>query len=240
MSVVRLFEKIGVDVKPRKTVGIYGPSMLGKSVLAAMLAREYCGPGGYVVVFGTEEHYADEEYRKLIASFAKPRYFINYCPDLESLFKYMNMVRAKRFEEKLALILDSLSFIAMREASKWSARGITEPRVIAARVIPALYSVSSYFKRLVVEKDALGVVVMHAASMAGMGKYRGFADLRPSMAMRVAHSLDHLVLLTGEKGNPDAPRKLTLVMSRLNPVMEGAQVEFTFTQLQKKQGKASK
>ena len=234
MGALDLLRKLGVEAKPKKTIGIYGPSMVGKSVLAAMVAREYAGSEGYVVVFGVEEHYSDSDYRELIASFVKPKYYINYCPDLESLFKYMNVVRAKRFEGKLALILDSLSFIAMREAAKWSARGVTEPRVLAARVVPALYSVASYFKRLTVEKDALGIVVMHASSTAGMGLYRGLTSLKPSMAMRVAHSLDYLLLLTGEKGRLDQPRELTLIASRLNPLAEGSKVTFKFQELEGK------
>ena len=140
----------------------------------------------------------------------------------------MYMVKKKSFDGKVALILDSLSFIAIRETAKWNMQGVTEPRVIAARVIPQLYTVAAAFKDLVVDKRALGIMIMHAGSMAGTGKFRGLTDLRPSMAGRVAHSLDYLVLMEAEGAALDAPRKLTLVMSRLSPLSEGKSVKFKF------------
>jgi len=153
---------------------------------------------------------------------------LNYCPDLESLYKYLGMVERKEFEGRLCLVLDSLSFIAIRETALWSMRGVTEPRVIASRVIPTLYTVAGIFKHLVVEKNALGIMIMHAGSTAGAGKYRGLVDYRPSMAGRVAHSLDYLILMESEGPSLDSPRRLTLVASRLTPLNEGRTVRFVF------------
>jgi hypothetical protein len=48
------------------------------------------------------------------------------------------------------------------------------------------------------------------------------------MAGRVAHSLDYLILMEAEGAALDAPRKLTLVMSRLSPLSEGKSVKFRF------------
>jgi energy-coupling factor transporter ATP-binding protein EcfA2 len=228
-SAVELLSRIDVAVKEGKTVGIYGFSMVGKSVLASMLARDFVGDNGYVVVFGTENHYADEDYRNLISKFLPKSHYINYCNSLESLYKYMYIVKKRSFEGRVALILDSLSFIAIRETARWNMQGVTEPRVIAARVIPQLYTVAAAFKDLVIEKHALGIMVMHAGTTAGTGKFRGITDLRPSMAGRVAHSLDYLILMEAEGASLDAPRKLTLVMSRLSPLSEGKSVRFRFS-----------
>jgi len=223
-----LLARLGVSVKEGKTLGVYGPSMVGKSVLAAVVAREYVGDEGTAVVFGVEPHYADEEYREVLKQFLPRHHYINVCESTPKLYEYMSIVRRARLEGKVALMLDSLSFIAMRETAEWSMKGVNEPRVIAARVIPAVYTVASAFKQLVVEKRALGIVVMHAGSTAGAGKYRGLVDYRPSMAARVAHSLDYLVLVESEGASLDAPRKLTLVASRLTPMYEGRAVRFRF------------
>jgi hypothetical protein len=193
-----------------------------------MVARDFVGDSGHVIVFGTENHYADDDYRNMVSKFLPKSHYINYCHNIESLYKYMYMVKKKSFDGKVALILDSLSFIAIRETARWNMQGVTEPRVIAARVIPQLYTVAAAFKDLVVDKRALGIMIMHAGSMAGTGKFRGLTDLRPSMAGRVAHSLDYLVLMEAEGAALDAPRKLTLVMSRLSPLSEGKSVKFRF------------
>jgi ABC-type hemin transport system ATPase subunit len=226
---LELLSRLDVVVKEGKVIGLYGPSLVGKSVLAAMVARDFVGSDGNVVIFGTENHYADDDYRALIEKFLPKNHYLNFCSNTEALYRYMALVKKKSFEGKVALILDSLSFIAIRETAKWSIQGVTEPRVVVARVVPQLYTIAAAFKDLVVEKHAFGIVVMHASSTAGTGKYRGLVDLRPSMAGRVAHSLDYLLLLTAEGASLSAPRKLTLVMSRLNPLAEGREVKFKFT-----------
>ena len=225
---IELLGKLGVSVKEAKTIGIYGPSMVGKSVLASIIAREYAGEEGTVIVFGTETHYADDDYRQLLRAFLPKHSYVNVCESTPKLYEYMGLVKKSRIEGKVALILDSLSFIAMRETAEWNMRGVTEPRVIAARVVPVLYTVAAAFKQLVIEKRALGIVIMHAGSTAGAGKYRGLVDYRPSMAGRVAHSLDYLILMESEGSSLDSPRKLTLVASRLTPLNEGRTVRFRF------------
>jgi len=225
---IELLTQLGVKLKEGKNVGIYGFSMVGKSTLAAMIARDFVGEEGTAIVFGTEAHYADEDYRSLISKFLPKHHFINYCHNVEKLYDYLDLVRRKKFEGRVAMILDSLSFIAIRETAEWNMKGVTEPRVIVARVVPVLYTVAAAFKQVVIEKNALGIMIMHAGSMAGTGKFRGLVDLRPSMAGRVAHSLDYLLLMESEGPSLDAPRKLTLVMSRLSPFDEGKSVKFIF------------
>jgi hypothetical protein len=225
---LELLGKLGVSVKEGYNIGLYGPSMVGKSVLAAMVAREYVGENGVAVVFGTESHYMGEDYREMIERHLPRHRYLNVCDTTPRLYEYMGLVKRTRLEGRVALILDSLSFIAMRETAEWNMRGVSEPRVIAARVIPLVYTVASAFKQLVVEKKALGIVIMHAGSTAGAGKYRGLVDYRPSMAGRVAHSLDYLILMEAEGATLEAPRKLTLVASRLSPVNEGRSIRFKF------------
>ena len=60
---LELLGKLGVSVKEGYNIGLYGPSMVGKSVLAALIAREYVGEDGAAVVFGTESHYMSGDYR---------------------------------------------------------------------------------------------------------------------------------------------------------------------------------
>lgn len=223
-----LLGKLGISAREGKTIGVYGPSMVGKTVLAAIIAREYVGDEGTAVVFGVESHYADEEYREMLKQFLPKHHYINICESTPKLYEYMSLVRRTRLEGRVALILDSLSFIAMRETAEWNMKGVTESRAIVARVVPLVYTVASAFKQLIVEKRALGIVIMHAGSTAGTGKYRGLVDYRPSMAARVAHSLDYLVLMESEGASLDAPRKLTLVASRLTPIYEGRTVRFRF------------
>jgi hypothetical protein len=225
---IDLLAKLGVSVKEDKTIGIYGPSMVGKSVFATIIAREYAGEEGSVIIFGTETHYADDDYRQLLRGFLPKHSYVNVCESTPKLYEYMGLVKRSRIEGKVALILDSLSFIAMRETAEWNMKGVTEPRVIVARVVPVLYTVAAAFKQLVIEKRALGIVIMHAGSMAGAGKYRGLVDYRPSMAGRVAHNLDYLILMEAEGSSLDSPRKLTLVASRLTPLNEGRTVKFRF------------
>ena len=227
-TTLELLSKIDVGVKEGKTIGLYGLSMIGKSILAAMIARDFAGDNGSAVVFGTENHYSDDDYRNMVSKFLPKSHYINYCHSIEALYKYMYMVKKKGFEGRVALVLDSLSFIAIRETARWNMQGATEPRVIAARVIPQLYTVAAAFKDLVIEKHALGIMIMHAGSMAGTGGFRGVADLRPSMACRVAHSLDYLVLMEAEGAALEATRKLTLVMPRLSPLSEGKSAKFRF------------
>jgi len=224
---IELFSLLGVAVREGKNVGLYGLPMIGKSVLASILAREFAGEG-VAVVFGTEDHYADEDYRRLIASFLPRNHYINYCRNVEEVFRYLNIVEAKQFEGRLALILDSFSALANVEASELSARGVKETRVKVSRVTPMVNEVATRFKRVVAEKRALGITVMHASSMAGAGKFRGIADWKPVMSARVAHSLDYLVLMTAEKADLETPRTLTLVASRLTPSDEGRTVRFRF------------
>jgi len=227
-SSLEVLSKLGISLKEGKTLGIYGLSMIGKSVLAAMIARDFVGEGGNAVVFGTEAHYSDEDYRGLISKFLPKNHYINYCHTIEDVYKYYNIVRRKTFEGKVALILDSLSFIAIRETAEWNMRGVTDPRVISARVIPTLYTTAAAFKSLIIEKHGIGIMIMHAGSTAGVGKFRGLVDLRPSMAGRVAHSLDYLLLMEAEGPSLDSPRKLTLVASRLTPLDEGKSIKFKF------------
>ena len=229
MSALKLLKELGIELKPGKTIGIYGPSMVGKSVLATIIASEWAGPEGNVVIYGVEPHYSDKEYRALIESFIRSKTkYVNYCKEPEEVFKYMYMVEKRRFEGNVALILDSLSFIAMHEQAKWVSRGITEPRVYQPRVIPLVYTIAGRFKRLVIDKSAVGIMIFHAGSTAGTGKFRGITTYRPSMAMRVAHSLDYLLLLTSEGAGLESPRELTVVASRLTPLIEGRTVKFIF------------
>jgi len=226
---IELFSRLGVGVKEGKNVGLYGLPMIGKSVLAAILVREFVGENGTAIVFGTEDHYSDEDYRGLIASFLPKSHYINYCRNVEEVYRYLNIVEAKQFEGRVALILDSFSALANVEASELSAKGLKEVRLKVSRVTPMVNEVATRFKRVLTEKHALGITVMHASSMAGAGKFRGLVDWKPVMSARVAHSLDYLIYMHAPEGTAlNAPRALTMVASRLTPLDEGRTIKFRF------------
>jgi len=230
VSAIEVLSKLGVSAKPGKVIGVYGYSMIGKSAFAAIACREYVGEKGMGIIFGTEAHYADEDYREMIRSLLPDSNYINYCPSPEELFSKMNLIMEKRFEGRLCLILDSLSHLALHMTAKLYSRGITDTRVVSARVIPVVNSVAQMFKSLAVEKAALGLVIMHASSMAGTSLFRNLVPTRPSMSARVAHSLDYLLFMESEGGSITSPRRLIVVMSRLSPVDEGRSVRFKFSE----------
>jgi len=230
MGAIEMLSKLGVSAKPGKVIGIYGYSMIGKSAFAAISCREYVGEKGMGIIFGTEAHYADDDYREMIRRLLPESNYINYCPSPEDLFGKMNLVAERRFEGRLCLILDSLSNLALHMTADLYSRGITDIRVISARIIPVVDSAAQMFKILAVEKAALGLVVMHASSTAGTSLFRNLVPTRPSMSARVAHSLDYLLFMESEGGSIASPRKLTPVMSRLSPVDEGKSVRFKFSE----------
>jgi len=229
IDTLTLLQKIGVSVKEGKNIGIYGPSMIGKSVLAAMIGRDFVGENGTVIIFGTESHFADEDYRKMISQFLPKNHYINVCLKPQDVQRFLELVERKTFEGRVAMILDSLSAIAMRMTSELIARGVTEPRVFSAHVVPTTGSIANRFKDIVVEKRALGIMIMHAGSMAGAGRYRGLTDLRPVMSRRVAHLLDYELQMTSEGATLLSPRRLMVTASRLTPFDEGREIKFRFS-----------
>lgn len=203
---------------------IYGPSMVGKSLLAWIIAGEYAGDG-VVVVYGSEPHYVDQDYRSLVEKvLAGTTHYINYTPYAQDVFKYTAKLYSlwqRIRDKKLVLILDSLSMIAQREAKKYYAKGITESRVIAARVVPLLNALATEIKDIAIQHRALGIIIAHAGSTAGSYKYRGIADLKPSMSMRTAHNVDYILLMQRADGGAE----LTLVANRTKPDTEGSTIK---------------
>jgi len=215
--------RIGVSLVPGKVLLIYGPSMVGKSLLAWIIAREYVGDG-VVVIYGSEPHYADQDYRSLAEKVLTGiTHYINYTPYAQDVFKYtakLYNLRQRIKDKKLVLILDSLSMIAQREAKKYYVKGITESRVIAARVVPLLNALATEIKDMAIQHRALGIIIAHAGSTAGSYRYRGIADLKPSMSMRTAHNVDYIVLMQREQDYA----KITLVANRTKSELEGSTI----------------
>ncbi len=231
--------KLRVSAKPRKVLLIYGPSMVGKSFLASLIARDYLSGEGLAIYYGSEPHYADEDYQSLVTGQVRAKVYINYTPYAKDVFQAMSKLYSLRDNppKKLVLILDSLSMIAQREAKKFYSKGIAESRVIAARVVPLLNAIATEFKEKCIEFNALGIMIAHAGSTAGSGKYRGVAELKPSMSMRTAHNVDYILLLDlapyAESADLKEKRRLTLVASRYMPDTEGRYVDFSFIELER-------
>jgi len=231
--------KLHIKPKPKKVILLYGPSMVGKSFLATLIARDYLNGEGLAIYYGSEPHYADEDYKALITSQLRAKAYINYTPYAKDVFQAMNKLYSLKDDppKKLVLILDSLSMIAQREAKKFYAKGITESRVIAARVVPLLNAISTEFKEKCIEYNALGIMITHAGSTAGSGKYRGVAELKPSMSMRTAHNVDYILLLDlapySQSADLKEKRRLTVVASRYMPGIEGKHIDFSFEELER-------
>lgn len=230
--ILERLRKIGVEPAPGTVLGIYGLSMTGKSVLAARLARELAGDKPVNIV-ATEPHYMDQRYTAMIKKHVGTPTYIHVCSDTGSVFTALRRIRGTA-PEGSAIILDSMSYIMMREQSELISRGVTEPRVIAARVVPLIYSVAAILKSIVSEKRLYGAVIMHASSTAGTGMYRDTVPYKPSMAQRVLHSLDYLLYLSLDKNT----QCLTLVASRYTgPGSAGATICLADNNAGEKHGK---
>ena len=206
---------VGVHLESRTVVNVFGPPMVGKSVLAILLARSVAKR---VVVLATEPSYEEPRYLKFLAE------AVGFEPDVRYV-KYFSQARdAFRELRDCAVVVDSVSALADRETAYWLSR-TAEPRVVAARVVPQTRALALTARLWANEREGFAVLVTHATSTAGAFRYRGLADLKPSLAMRAGHYVDYELLLTVED---DGTRVLTVVASRTTPWAEGKQVLFRF------------
>jgi len=190
--------------------------MVGKSVLALLLAKAVAKR---VVVLAAEPTYEEARYLKFLTESA------GFEPELRYV-KYFSQARdAFRELKECAVVIDSVSALADRETAYWLSR-TAEPRVIAARVVPQTRTLALASRLWANEREGFVVLVTHATSTAGAFRYRGLADLKPSLAMRAGHYVDYELLLTVED---DGTRTLTVVASRTTPWAEGRQLQLKFT-----------
>jgi len=207
---------VGVHLEFRTVVNVFGPPMVGKSVLAVLLARSVAKR---VVVLAAEPSYEEPRYLKFLAE------AVGFEPDVRYV-KYFSQARDSFRELRdCAVVVDSVSALADREAAYWLTKS-AEPRVIAARVVPQTRALALVARLWANEREGFVVLVTHATSTAGAFRYRGLADLKPSLAMRAGHYVDYELLLTVED---DGTRVLTVVASRTTPWAEGRQLQLKFT-----------
>jgi len=228
-----LIHSLGIDLQPKQVVLIYGLPMVGKSVLSAILARWWAQKhDSNVTILALETAYGEEDYMQFIQRFLQGSKFSIYVYD--DIEKAQHVLLSMRYMSSVhgagAVVIDSISALADAMASYViSKTGSTEPRVIAARVSPLLRMIVRGLREVVVRRGGLGIVVAHAGSTAGTGKYRGIADWRPSLAVRAAHYITYELLLEIWERNKEY-RKLTVVAARNRPWIEGNSVLFRFTE----------
>ena len=214
-DLVGSLSSIGVYLEPRTVINVFGPPMVGKSVLAVLLARSVAKR---VVVLAAEPSYEEPRYLRFLAE------AVGFEPDVRYV-KYFSQTRdAFRELRDCAVVVDSVSALADRETAYWLSR-TTEPRVVAARVVPQTRALALAARLWANEREGFAVLVTHATSTAGAFRYRGLAELKPSLAMRAGHYVDYELLLTVEE---DGTRVLTVVASRTTPWAEGRQVLLKF------------
>jgi len=207
---------VGVYLEPRTVVNIFGPPMVGKSVLAILLAKTVAKR---VVVLAAEPSYEEPRYLKLLTEAT------GFEPDVRHV-KYFSQARdAFRELRDCAIVVDGVSALADREMAYWLTR-TTEPRVVAARIVPQTRALALAARMWANEREGFVVLVTHATSTAGAFRYRSLVDLKPSLAMRAGHYIDYELLLTVEE---DGIRVLTVVASRATPWAEGRQLMLRFT-----------
>jgi len=230
MPALDVLAKLGVHVKPKKVVGIYGPPMVGKSVLSAIIASEYAGEEGRVYVVATEMHYMEDDYLAMIRKYLPKNTDIKTITRAEDAFKLLHALRhglRRDVSGKRVVILDSLSFIALDMSAYYLFATGLDIRPASARIIPVINSLSAMLKSIAVRGYALAIAVMHAGSTAGSGKFRGVSSLKPSMSMRAGHAFDYILLLDMDPASRDN-RVLTVVANRVAPETEGASIKIRF------------
>ncbi|MEM4570945.1 MAG: hypothetical protein QXE66_06525 [Desulfurococcaceae archaeon] len=219
-SVRQLLEELktlGVYLEPRTVVNLYGPPMVGKSVLALHIVRELF-KDSRVVVLASEPSYEEARYLRLVEESC------GFLPEVRHVKTFSQALTTLREVKDGALVVDSVSALADREASYWLSR-TSEPRVVAARVVPLTRALALAVRQWSNERGSVAVLVTHATSTAGAFRYRGVADLKPSLAMRAGHYVDYELLLTiGDGGE----RVLTVVASRVAPWAEGGSLRLRF------------
>ena len=243
-----LLAKLGIKLEPGQVMLIYGPPMVGKSSLACIIAR-YWVKSIYqlrmkdmgievkeepnILLIGTELAYQEPSYREFIEGFLRgTKYSIEYFDDPVNLFKAMVGTRgglASKLGAGTVIILDSVSALADAHASELIAKmETTEPRTIAARVSPLTMFLGYRLRRYAVVTKGIGIVIAHAGSMAGTGKYRGLIDFKPSLAQRCGHHITYELYMEIYEPKRDY-RVIKVVAARQNPEIEGNSALIRFT-----------
>ena len=228
-----LVKELGMVVQPKQVLLIYGQPMVGKSTLAAILARWWAqGHDSNVVVLGLETAYGEEEYVEFISQYLKGVKFRIVTFDtvqnaMSSVLRraYMGLVHGAG-----AVILDSVSAFGDALASDLVAKmGTVEQRVVAARVSPIIKYVVMGVREVAVRRGGIGIVIAHAGSTAGTSKYRGLTDWRPSLSIKAGHYVSYELLLEVWEKKPEY-RTLTIVAARNRPWLDGNSVLMRFAE----------
>ena len=232
-GVGHLWGALGFEPLPKHVLLIYGEPMVGKSTLAAAIARWWAQRHNTnVTVIGTEASYYEEDFAEVLG---------RYLGDVKaSVLTYtdrnvaLRVLLGKRYMSQVhnmgAVIIDSISAITDDVAVEVvMSTGSIEQRPISSRAAPVGRYIVKILKDVVVARNGLGIVIAHAGSTAGTGKYRGVSDYRPSLAIRCGHYVSYMLHLGFWERNREY-RKLTVVAARSRPWLEGRSALFRFAE----------
>jgi len=222
MGALAVLDALGVRLTPRCTMNIFGLPMVGKSCMALAIARELQERNKMdIFVLAVEPSYGDEEYKRLIGDFlGSANYRIDYVDTVGKI-----LYRIHKVDKPTVIIVDSISALADAIAETYARRGITEPRVIAGHVAPALRYIARGLKTVCGQTGSIGILISHATSTAGTGNYRGVVPYRPSLSARAGHYLSYEVFMDFHPEKKDL-RIMVVTAARAFPEIEGNTVTF--------------
>jgi len=237
-SLMQLLDELGVKLVPPRTLCIYGPSGIGKSLLASALAGElsiiFEAP---VKIYGVEEHYADPKYVELITRIARSmgakEIDIDYISGPGNYRPQKVIRRLLSIENPTIIIIDSLSALSdSYSVSQLIQHGsITEISPIVARTNPIVRIVSKHVVEVCSKTKSIGIFIAHASGTAGRGKFRGLLDYRPSFASRVLHNTWYTIYIDMVDEKDRLKRQAICVFNRLNNNFEGRRAVFNIADI---------
>ena len=220
-GVVGLFSRLGVSLSPPKVIVLYGEPMVGKSVLSVMLAgRLASSMNRRVGLIYTEPVWEDPEYQSFVVNATNAKFDLVRLAD----WRHFNSIVAG-FRDRV-IVFDSISALITDIVSRFTMSG-WDLRAVTPRVHQIVVTLVHYLRAVVNSSKTVAVIVAHASSTAGTGRYRGVTDSRPSFTRRVLHECDVELELRIDPENKDV-RVLTVVANRINPFSDGKSVYFRF------------
>jgi len=218
-KIIEALEKLRISFRPPKMIAIYGNAMIGKSTLSIMLAHKLAQMLGKTVkVIATEPTYDDPEYLTFIRDTTQADFSIVKLVDT----KYLQSILAQ--SKNTVIVLDSLSTLVNSFINRFLLMGY-DIRVANARAPTFAVSVVLPIRQHITMDKSIAIIVTHAGTTAGTGKYRGLTEYKPTFTARIAHYLDYELLMEINQNMPET-RKLTVIAHRTCPECEGREIAF--------------
>jgi len=220
--ILKLLEELGVNLATPCTLAIFGPSQVGKSLMALRLASEVNNG----VVYAIEPQYQNPDFYKLATSVIQGR-----DVRIERAWSIRGLIRKlKSIDSASVIVVDSISALIDYEASRLIEKlGVEDVSFLASRLNPLSRIVAQTLNITCNRLNSIGVLIVHATSTAGRGLYRNLIPYRPSFASRCEHYLTYelFVNFTNDRGK----RVIQVVTSRPNHSIIGKRLEFSLSEV---------